>query len=355
MNLSEVVESLVEERGLDRDKVIEIVCDGIRIAYEKKFEDYDFRVVYNKKAGSTDVYAEKQVVQVVEDDVTEVSLKKAKTINPTVQIGDFVNVPFEEKVGRIEILTARQIIAGRIRELEAMAVYKEFLSKEGTIVSGTVHKRERGGYAVTLGDSTAFLPVENYIPDEVVRVGYPIRALLREVLQIPRGGYQLILDRTGADFVKTLIELEIPEVYEGVVEIKKIVRRAGYKTKVAVIANSKEIDPVGTCVGVGGARIKPILKELGQEKVDLVAWTENLELFVKSSLKPAEIDKVELVGGRAIVWLSEDQRSFAIGKGGQNIALASQLAEIEIQLQELAADVRKSFGDNEDAEEESGE
>jgi transcription termination/antitermination protein NusA len=336
VNLSEVIESLVEERGLDREKVIAIVCEGIGMAYDKKFPGHIFHIAFNKKTGNADVYAEKEVVEVVEFEEEEITPKKAKSIDSSAKLGDYVKVPFEEKVGRIEILAAKQLIANKIRELEALAVCDAFKDKEGTIVTGAIHKRERAGWAIKMGDVIALLPSSNCIPEEALRVGYPVRALLQEVLPLPRNGYQLILDRASADFVKRLIELEIPEVFEGLVEVKKIVRIAGYKTKIAVVSNSKDIDPVGTCVGVGGARIKPILKELGKEKIDLLGWSDDFETLIKGSLKPAEIDKVEMISeGRAMVWLAEDQRSFAIGKMGQNIALAAKLSDIEIQLQDL--------------------
>ncbi len=247
-----------------------------------------------------------------------------------------LKVPFEHKVGRIEVLTAKQIIANKIGELEQESTYQEFKDKEGTIVSGVVHKRERSGFAVKIGEVMALLPKENLISQEDLRVGHPVRALLKEVLSVARGDYQLILDRASSDFVKKIIEIEIPEVFEGIVEIKKIVRIAGYKSKVIVTSTSKEIDPVGTCVGVGGSRIKPILRELGQEKIDLIEWTDVLETLVKNSLKPAEIDKVEIEGEeKALVWLAQDQRSLAIGKMGQNILLASRLTGVGIQLQDV--------------------
>lgn len=336
MNLSEVIESLVEERGLDREKVIEIVCEGVATAYDKKFPGHMFHVIFNKKTGNADIFAEKEVVETVEFEEEEITLKKAKNVETKAQLGDYVKIPFEDRVGRIEILAAKQLIANKIRELEAMAVCNEFKDKEGTIVTGAIHKRERAGWAIKMGDVIALLPSSNCIPEEALRVGYPVRALLQEVLPLPRNGYQLILDRASAEFVKRLIELEIPEVFEGLVEVKKIVRIAGYKTKIAVISNSKDIDPVGTCVGVGGARIKPILKELGKEKIDLLGWSDNLEALVTNSLKPAEIDKVEISSdGKAVVWLAEDQRSYAIGKMGQNIALGARLSGVDIQLQEL--------------------
>lgn len=335
MNLSDVISSLVEERGLERDKIISIICEGMHSAYQKKYPGHELVVEFNTKIGTLEVFAKKEVVSSVHDDEKEITLRRARAIAPRAKVGQVVSVPFDKPVGRIEIAAAKQIIAGKIREVEQHAVFNEYKSKEGTVISGMAHKRERGGVVVKVGDVMAILPKQGVIPGENIRIGHPIRALLREVTETTRGGYQVFLDRASADFVKKLLELEIPEVFEGIVEIKRIVRTPGYKTKVIVVSNSKEIDPVGTCVGVGGARIKPILKELGQEKIDLVEWTENIENLVKESLKPAEIDKVEIVEeGKAMVWLAQDQRSLAIGKMGQNISLASRLTGVEIQLQE---------------------
>lgn len=337
MNLSAVIEGLVEERGLDKEKVISVVCEGVLFAFQKKFPTLKLSASFNKKLGEIEIFAEKIVVASVVDEENEISLRKAKTIDLNIEIGKTILVPVEQnKIGRVEILTAKQVIASKIRELEQSAVYKEFIDKKGMIVSGMVHKKERNGMAVKIGEVIALLPNENIIPLEQLRVGHPIRALLMDVLTIAKGDYQLILDRVSPDFVKGLIEIEIPEVFEGVVEIKKIVRIAGYKTKAVVFSTSKEIDPVGTCVGVGGSRIKPILRELGQEKIDLIEWTDSIEVLIKDSLKPAEIDKVEIVDeNRAVVWLAQDQRSLAIGKMGQNIMLASKLVEIDIQLQDI--------------------
>lgn len=335
MNLTDVINSLVDERGLEREKIIAIICEGVCAAYQKKYPELELEVIFNSKSGAAEVFIKKTVVTSVSDEDHEISTRKAKVIEPKAKAGDVINVPFEKKVGRIEIASAKQIIANKIREVEQLAVYNEFKDKEGTIITGTAHKRERGGLVVKVGEVMAFLPKSHLIPNETIRIGYPIRALLKEVPEVARGTYQLILDRASADFVKKLLELEIPEVFEGLVEIKKIVRIPGYKTKALVQSHSKEIDPVGTCVGVGGARIKPILKELGQEKIDLIEWTDNIEALVGESLKPAEIDNVEMIEeSKAMVWLAQDQRSLAIGKMGQNIMLASRLSEVEIQLQE---------------------
>jgi N utilization substance protein A len=348
VNLSDVIEGLVEERGLEREKVINVVCQGVLAAFKKRFPDLNIRASFNYKQGEVEIFVTKEVVASVKNAEQEISARKAKVFDPKVNVGDIIEVPFEHKIGRIEILTAKQVIASKIAELEHAVVYKEFEDKKGTIVSGVVHKRERAGFAVKIGDVMALLPHENMIPQESLKIGHPVRTLLKDVLPVARGDYQLILDRASADFVKRLLETEIPEVFEGIVEIKKIVRSAGYKTKAVVVSNTKEVDPVGTCVGVGGSRIKPILRELGQEKIDLIKWADSQEKLVKDSLKPAEIDKVEIVNSKAIIWLAQDQRSLAIGKMGQNITLASRLVGLEIQLQDVTpvADVAVDEGDD---------
>ncbi len=343
MNLSDVIEGLVEERGLDKEKVIDVVCQGVLAAFVKKFPDLILTADFNRKSGDVEVFVEKEIVSSVKDPDNEITLRKAKVFDTKADLGQTIVVPFEEKIGRIEVLTAKQVIASKIQELESAAVYKEYIDKKGLIVNGVVHKKERAGFAVKIGDVMAILPKENLVPQETPRVGHPIRALLKDVLTMPRGDYQLILDRASAEFVQRLLEAEIPEVFEGIVEVRKIVRSAGYKTKAVVYSNTKEIDAVGTCVGVGGARIKPILRELGQEKIDLIKWTGSHEELIKDSLKPAEIDKVEVVdsGKKAIIWLEQDQRSLAIGRMGQNITLASKLSEVDIQLQDVAPAIEK--------------
>lgn len=338
MNLTDVIENLVEERGLDKEKVIEIVCEGITAAYTKRFPDTLFHVSFNRKTGNVDLFTDKKVVSSVADDEHEISLRKARILEASAHLDQIIQVPFEEHIGRIEILTAKQIIAGKIRDLEQLAIFNDFKDKKGTIITGMVHKKERAGFAVKVGEILALLPQEGIIPGEIIKVGHPIKALLKETYPSARGDYQLFLDRASAEFVKKLLEIEIPEIFEGLVEVKNIVRTPGYKTKIVVASVRKEIDAVGTCVGVGGSRIKPILRELGQEKIDLIEWTDSIETLVRSSLKPAEIDKVDLShDSKVTVWLAPDQRSFAIGKMGQNINLASKLVGLEIQLQDLVA------------------
>lgn len=333
VKLSHVIEELTQERGLDRNVIGEIIRESMLAAYQKRYPEYEIIVDYNKKTDEIEIKVKKQVTKTVTHEPTQISLRKARTIQENIQEGEEVVVPFDLPLGRIEILKIKQIIAQRIQEVEASVIYKEFKQREGTIVQGIMHKTERNGITVMIQDTLAFLPRSLMIPGDKPAISYPIRSLLKEVLPEPRHGYQLILCRTSTEFLKQLFELEIPEVFEKLVEIKKVVRVPGYKAKVLVASHDKDIDPVGTCVGVGGARIKPILKELSGEKIDVIPYTESIEELVKNSLKPAEINRVEMMDNKTVnVWLDEDQRSLAIGKGGQNVMLASQLTGVHINL-----------------------
>ena len=348
MKLTDVIAELVEERGLDKNVLSAVVCEGMLTAYERKYPTLALKVQEDSNTGELAVLIQKTVVSTVEDEDNQISLKKARNINPNAALGDVLWLPFEGKVGRIEILKARQIIASKIKNIEALAVYNEFKHKQGQIVIGIIHKCERNGISVKIADVIAFLPNSFSIPGDKCIVGYSIKALLKEVLTEPRGDYQLILDKASPEFLYNLFELEIPEVFEKLVEVKKIVRSPGYKAKVAVSSNDRNIDPVGTCVGIGGSRIKPILKELASEKIDVFPWSDSLETLIKNALKPAIIDRVELIDNKnAKVFLDEEQRSFAIGKGGQNIALASQLTGVNIQLVREGNGHKKDLEDNE--------
>lgn len=339
MSLYEVIDALVEERGLDKRILSEIVCEGMLAAYQKKYPELILRATYDQKSDAPLLEVQKEVVTSVEDEKLQISLRRAKGISAKAELGDTIWLPFEGGIGRVDILRAKQFIATRIREIEAAAIAAEFKDKEGTILQGVIHKCERSGIVVKIQDYLAFLPKSLSIPGEKALVGFPIRALLKEVLDVPRNENQLILDRASEEFLSRLFELEVPEVFERLVEIKKIVRIAGYKSKVAVVSHDANIDPVGTCVGVGGARIKPILKEFGTEKIDIIAWTDSIETFIRDALKPAEINRVEMSDDNqsARVWLDDDQRSLAIGKMGQNIALASRLTGVNISLVQVEA------------------
>ena len=334
VNLKTVVEELIEERGINRASLDAIVCEGMLAAYERKYPGLPLKAEFDSKDGEIKILIEKEVVPTVVDVDIQISTKKAVGISKKLSVGDKVWIPFDGTIGRIEILRARQVIASKIRKVETAAVYDEFKDKQGDLIHGTIHKCENGGVVVKIDDNLAFLPKSGTIPGDKCVIGFPIRALLKEVLVEPRHDNQLILDRTSELFLQRLFEVEIPEIFEKLVEIKRVIRAPGYKTKIIVASNDPNIDPVGTCVGVGGSRIKPILKEIGTEKIDVIPWTESRELTVKNALKPAQIDRVELADNdkTAKVWLDEDQRALAIGRMGQNIALASRLAGVDIQL-----------------------
>lgn len=335
--LSAVINELVEERGIDKSILRDIVGEGLLAAYNKKYPEYILRAHYDEKTDEIGIEIQKKIVAAVDDEDIEISARKAKAIDSKLAEGDSIWVPFDGGIGRIEIIRAKQVIANKIRKIEAAAVYDEFKSKEGSIVYGVIHKVERSGIIVKIQETLAFLPKSLAIPGEKFSIGYPIRALLKEVLVEPRNDNQLILDRVSADFVRALFVLEIPEVFEKIVEIKRIERIPGYKSKVVVISNDKDIDPVGTCVGLGGIRIKPLLNELSGEKIDVIGWTDDKQDFIKGALKPAKINRVVLTDSEnANVWLDEDERSLAIGKMGQNITLASRLTGVNIHLMQEA-------------------
>lgn len=333
MKLSGVIEELEKEKGLDKNVLSSIICEGMLAAYQKKFPGLDFNITHDKKTDEISVQVQKKIVSTVEDEDSEISTRKAKFIDKDLKEGDLAWFPFDGKIGRIEVLRAKQVIAGKIRDIEAQAVFNDFKDKVGTIVYGVVHKCEKSGILVKIQDIYAFLPKSLLSPNDKCVVGYSVRALLKEVLPQPKNESQLILDRASSDFLMRLFELEVPEVFEKLVEVKGIARAPGYKSKIFVYSHDRNIDPVGACVGVGGARIKPILKELGGERIDVISFGDSKEEGIRDALKPAEVKRVEIVGeGEANVWLDEEQRSIAIGKRGQNILLASKLTGFNINL-----------------------
>ena len=335
VDLLSVINDLVEEKGLDRSVLSSIVAEGMMAAYVKKYPQVKLQIDYDKKNGDISVLALKTVVSSVKDELKEIGLRKAIIYNKNIKVGEELWVKFESPVGRIEILTAKQMISDKIRKIEALAVYNMFKPSEGEIIYGTVYKLQSNGALIKIQENYGFLPKSLSILEEKLIINSPIRVLLKEVLIEPRNENQLILDRSSSEFIKKLLFIEIPEIFERIVEIKNIVRIAGYKSKIIVSSSDRNIDPVGTCIGIGGVRIKPILKELCNEKVDIISQSDSLETMVRDSLKPAKVDRVEIEGPtRAIVWLDDEQRAIAIGKLGQNIALASKLLGVDIKLAE---------------------
>ena len=303
MNINEEflrhIDSLHREKGIDREQLIESIETALVSAARKRYPNVEeLRVRIDRKTG---------VIRLLDGDI-----------------------PFEEMdpsiFGRIAAQTARQVMIQRIREAESDVVYEEFIAKVGSIVNGVIQRVERGTVICNIGKSDGILPRQEQIPSENYRPNERIRAY---VTQVRKKGNKviIILSRTHPDLVRELFELEVPEIYERIVEIKGLVREPGYRTKIAVYSSDSRVDAVGACVGVRGSRIRTIVEELGGEKVDIVRWNESPELFIRNALSPSEIDHIEFDRNnqRARVIVPEDQLSLAIGRKGQNVRLSTRL------------------------------
>lgn len=341
MDLSEVLKELISEKKLDRDAVIDVACDAIKVAYEKRFLEQDFEIVFDNKTLQVNVFVKKLVVEKksdVTDPENEIFLENAKAYDPNAMVDELVRVPFEKKISRSDVATAKGVLAAGLKKIEEKMIYDSFIDKKGSVITGSVHKKEVAGISVNLGDTIAFLPNSGMIPGETFHSLNPVVAMIKSVNPVAdRHGYQIVLDRSDAEFVKKLFVSEVPELFDGSVVIKAIERIAGYKTKIALFSTKKNIDPIGACVGVAGVRIKVILKELGGvEKVDLIPWTEELTKYIADSLKPAVIKEVLLeLDGSATVFVEADQCSAAIGRMGQNISMATALTGVKINLNKV--------------------
>ncbi len=337
MNLSSVIEDLVYDKGLDRNKVLEIVSQGVIAAYKAKNPSLEFKVnfVTSKDNVSFEILAKKIVVAGNPSEEHEISARKARLAGVSDEEGAEVWIPVSTTLGRIDITVAKNAISEAIRRLEQDHIFQVFKNRVGTLVSGTVHKVEFSGYSVNLGETIAFLPKSCSAGDSsMFQSGMAVKAIIREVVPYSGKGYQVILDRSSADYIAKIFELAIPEILEGLVEIVKAERICGYKTKVAVRSKARNIDPVGSCVGMAGSRIKPILAELGNEKIDLVSWTDDRELFLRRCLMPGEVSSITFSpdGLSAELVVDSDQKSLLIGRGGGNINLASRLSGVHVRI-----------------------
>ncbi len=332
--ISTIIDELIEEKGIDKSVMLSILTESIYSIYEKKMPENKIEIQYDKKNDSIIALKIFNVVEKVENENAEISLKKAKSINTIVEIGETISIPIKEKFSRIEILKLKKIINQKIKEIECEAIYKDFINKKDTIINGTVHKVDETGAMVLVYGFNAFLPKSMMIEGESLQTGAPIRAIVKEVFSIPKIDGQILLDRSSQEFILKLLEIEIPEIFDGIVRVEKIVRISGYKTKILVSSRDSHINPVGTCIGMGGVRIRSILKELKHEKLDIIALSNKQNELIAQSLKPAEIEDVEVRGNTAYVTVDKEQKSIAVGKMGKNIILASQLTGLNIEIVE---------------------
>ena len=330
------INQVCHERQLAIDIVLEAVEVALISAYKRNFGgNQSITALIDSVSGEPLIFIEKLVVEEIENEKKEILLEDAKVINPKVELGSIVSVESTpSNFGRIAAQTAKQVILQRIREAERDALYNTYAEREGEIVSGTVHKIDPHQVTLTLGKAEAVLPRSEQIPTENYKEGQRLRAFVSSVAKTSRGP-QIIVSRTHRTMLRRLLEVEVPEIYNGTVEIKSIAREAGFRSKVAVAALQEGVDPVGSCVGMRGTRIQNIVTELNGEKIDVVQWNPDLSFFIANSLSPAKVMNVMLhdeQGKTAVVVVPDKQLSLAIGKEGQNARLAAKLTGWRIDI-----------------------
>lgn len=336
--LTLAVRTIAEEKNLPEDVVLSVIEQAIAAAWRRDNgeREQDVRAELNTNDGTAKVYVAREVVEEVGSDAVEISLDDAKKVKPDAVIGDIIEESHEvTSFGRVAAQTAKQVVLQRLREAEREVVLEEYEDKIGTVVTGTVQRVEPRVVRVELGKATGILPQSEQIQGEYYSVGSRIKVFIKDIERDNRGP-QLILSRGNGAFVEHLFRQEVPEMETGAVEIKAISREAGRRTKLAVNSTVPGVDPVGTFVGGHGTRVQAVMNEIGdQEKIDIITFDENAEQFIRNALSPAEVVKVEIneAEKRAKVFVAEDQQSIAIGRGGQNVRLASQLTGYELDIE----------------------
>lgn len=333
--LFEVLTEIGEEKGISPDVLIDALEAALVAAYKKNFNSsQNVEVVIDREKGTVKVFAQKEVVDLVFEEQEEISLEDARAINGNYNIGDIVNIEVTPgNFGRISAMTAKQVVTQRIREAERGIIYSEYTEKTNDIVTGPVERIERGNVFIDIGKIEAMLPEKEQPAGETYEVGQMLKCYVSEVRSGTRGT-QIIVSRTHPGLVKKLFETEVPEIADGIVEIKNIAREGGSRTKIAVYSNDPNIDAQGACIGPKGLRVQNIGDELRNEKIDIVKWSENPAEFIAASLSPAQVISTEINEEEksAHVTVPEYQLSLAIGKSGQNVRLAARLTGWKIDI-----------------------
>ena len=331
------LDELESSEGLDKRMLLESIQNALVSAYKKDFGSDETNVVieFDKKDGSMHIYQEKTVVRTPEDESKEISLKEAHVLNKDYKAGDTIRIElFPKNFGRIAAQTAGQVIKQKIREASRELVFNEFSAREGEIVTGLVQKVTSSAVIMDLGKVEGIMPKIQEVSTEEYHVNDKIKAVIVKVEKGIKGSTKIVLSRTSPEFVRKLFEIEIPEIYEGVIEIKSISRDPGLRSKIAVYSPNPNIDPVGSCVGQKGIRIQNIINELNGEKIDVIEWNEQPETFISAALLPAQVLAVDCNDEEnfAQVIVPDDQLSLAIGKSGQNARLAHKLTNWKIDI-----------------------
>lgn len=340
------VRTIAEEKNLPEETVLSVIEQAIAAAWRRDHGDreQEVRAELNVNEGTADVFVAQEVVEEVESPVTEISVEDAKKKKADAVVGDIIEDKYEvTSFGRVAAQTAKQVVLQRLREAEREVVLAEYEDKIGTVVTGTVQRVEPRVVRVDLGKATGIIPMSEQVQGEYYGIGSRLKVFIKDIERDNRGP-QLILSRSNEAFVEYLFRQEVPEMETGAVEIKTIAREAGRRTKIAVNSTVPGVDPVGTFVGGRGTRVQAVMNEIGdQEKIDIATYDADPEQFIRNALSPAEVSRVEIDEGakKAVVYVSEDQQSIAIGRGGQNVRLASRLTGYELDIEAGGASAAK--------------
>ena len=334
-DLLDALTALEEQKGISRDVLIEAIEAALVTAYKRNFNQaQNVRVDLNLDTGSMIVYSRKDVVEEVEDDRLQISLEDAKMINPVYEVGDVLEQEVTPRnFGRIAAQTAKQVVTQRVREAERGRIYEEYVDSVDDIMVGTIERQDQRNIYISLGKVEAALPVNEQIQGEIYKPQSKVRVYITKVERTTKGP-QIIVSRTHPGLLRRLFEMEVPEIYDGTVEIKSIAREAGDRSKISVYAHNEEVDPVGSCVGAKGARVQTIVNELNGEKIDIVEWSEDPVVFVANALSPSKVLDVQVNEEEksTTVVVPDYQLSLAIGKRGQNARLAAKLTGWKIDI-----------------------
>ncbi|MBI5484909.1 MAG: transcription termination/antitermination protein NusA [Deltaproteobacteria bacterium] len=335
INIKHAIEQLVKEKGIDRQVVLEAMEQAVLTAANKKYRNTrDLEAHYNHETGEVELFEFVTVVEEVEDSYKEIGLEEAREIDPEAEYGDSLGEKLDASgFSRIAAQTAKQVIIQKVREAERETIFNEYSDRVWEIITGMVRRFEKGELLIDLGRAEAVLPAKEQMPREVYRPGDRIRAIITEIRMTTKGP-QIMLSRTHPSMLAKLFEAEVPEIAEGIVEINAIVRDPGSRAKIAVSSNDRDVDPVGACVGMRGARVQNVVSELRGEKIDIIPWSEDIARFACNALSPAQVSKVFVDEEKRVleIIVADDQLSLAIGKRGQNVSLAARLTGCRIDI-----------------------
>ncbi|WP_011583236.1 MULTISPECIES: transcription termination factor NusA [Chelativorans] len=335
LELLQIADAVAREKSIDKTIVIQAMADAIQKAARSRYgQETNIRADINAQTGEMKLQRLMEVVENVEEPARQISIVDARTRNPDAQAGDFIAEQLPPMdFGRIAAQSAKQVIVQKVREAERDRQYEEYKDRVGEIVNGTVKRVEYGNVIVDLGRGEGIIRRDELIPRESFKYGDRVRAYVYDVRREQRGP-QIFLSRTHPQFMAKLFTMEVPEIYDGIIEIKSVARDPGSRAKIAVISHDSSIDPVGACVGMRGSRVQAVVAELQGEKIDIIPWNENAASFIVNALQPAEVSKVVLDedAERIEVVVPDDQLSLAIGRRGQNVRLASQLTGWDIDI-----------------------